>query len=88
MGFVVYTRRGCHLCEVMIESLVEEIGRSSADRPAVELRDIDTDPAWREALNTRIPVLEYDGEWLCDYELDRARVRTILQQKDGSGSAA
>ncbi len=77
-GFVVYSRRGCHLCEVLIEALIEEIGGSEIP----EIRDIDTNPEWAEAFGTRIPVLEYDGEWLCDYHLDRAKVRSVLAHRD------
>ena len=73
-GFVVYTRRGCHLCEVLIEELLEELG----DEATPELRDIDTDSEWRAMFNTRVPVLEYKGDWICDYKLDRQRVRAIL----------
>ena len=83
MGFVVYSRRGCHLCELLIEELLEELG----DRPAPEIRDIDTRPEWRQAYDTRVPVLEYDGEWLCDYRLDRVRVHEILG-RDAADSAA
>ena len=78
MGFVVYSRRGCHLCEVLIEGLLEEL----AGRQDPEVRDIDTNAEWRAAFNTRVPVLEYEGEWICDYELDpaaRQRVRDILK---------
>ena len=96
MGFVVYTRRGCHLCEVLIEGLLEEIGpeighgldRDSDSRKSIELRDIDTNPEWREAFDTRVPVLEFDGEWLCDYHLDRQRVRAVLDRVNGPESAA
>lgn len=92
MGFVVYTRRGCHLCEVLIEGLLEEIGagrdRNSEDSRALELRDIDTKPEWRDAFDTRVPVLEFDGEWLCDYHLDRQRVRAVLDRVDGPENAA
>lgn len=78
MGFVVYSRRGCHLCEVLIEGLLEEL----AGRQAPEVRDIDTNGEWRAAFDTRVPVLEYEGEWICDYELNpaaRQRVREILK---------
>jgi hypothetical protein len=74
MAFVVYTRRGCHLCEVLLEQLLEEIGPSA--KP--ELRDIDTDPDWQRAFDTRVPVLEYDGQWVCDYQLDLERLRALV----------
>lgn len=73
-GFVVYSRRGCHLCEVLIEQLLDELG--GAAEP--EIRDIDTDEDWRARFDTRVPVLEYNGEWVCDYHLDVERVRRIL----------
>jgi len=74
VSWVVYSRRGCHLCEVLIEELVDEL----AGRATPEVRDIDTRPEWRDRYGTRIPVLEVDGEWLCEHRLDRARVREIL----------
>ena len=74
MGFVVYSRRGCHLCEVLIEQLLEEL----AGGQPPEVRDIDTNPQWRERFDTRVPVLEYDDRWVSDYPLDRAAVRRCL----------
>lgn len=79
-GFVVYSRRGCHLCEVLIEQLLDELG----GRAEPEIRDIDTDAGLRARFDTRVPVLEYNGEWVCDYHLDVARVRRIL---DSAGAA-
>ena len=74
MNFVVYTRRGCHLCEVLIERLLEEVGEHATP----ELRDIDTRDDWRSEFDTRVPVLEYNGEWVCDYQLDVGRLRELL----------
>jgi len=73
-GFVVYSRRGCHLCEVLIEQLLEEL--AGAAEP--EIRDIDTCSEWRARFDTRVPVLEYNGDWVCDYHLDVERVRRIF----------
>ncbi len=78
-GLVVYTRRGCHLCEVLVEQLIEELGEDAAP----ELRDIDTRPEWRREFDTRVPVLEYNGEWVCDYQLDVARLRELLARDRG-----
>ena len=74
MTWVVYSRRGCHLCEVLIEELLEELG----GREAPEIRDIDSRADWREKYDTRIPVVEVDGEWLCEHRLDRPRVKALL----------
>jgi glutaredoxin len=76
MAFVVYTRRGCHLCEVLVEQLLETIGPSAK----LELRDIDTDASWYDAFSTRVPVLEYNGKWVCDYRLDVDRLRTLMAE--------
>ena len=70
----VYSRRGCHLCEEMLEELLPLI----AGRAQVEVRDIDTRDDWREAYHTRVPVLEHDGEAVCQYHLDREALARIL----------
>lgn len=80
MSFVVYTRRGCHLCEVLVEQLLEEFG----DAAAPLLKDIDTNPEWRREYDTRVPVLEYNGEWVCDYELDIERLRELIARDNGT----
>jgi hypothetical protein len=74
VSFVVYTRRGCHLCEVLVEQLLEEVGEGAAP----ELRDIDTKAEWQREFDTRVPVLEYNGHWVCDYRLDVERLRELL----------
>jgi hypothetical protein len=79
-GFVVYSRRGCHLCELLIEQLLEEL----AGKGEPEIRDIDSKPEWRTRFDTRVPVLEYNGDWVCDYHLDVERVRRIIRGADAS----
>ena len=72
--FRVYSRPGCHLCEQLVEELLP-IARGRID---VEVVDIDTREAWRSAYSTRIPVVEYAGEFVCQYTLDVAAVRRII----------
>ena len=67
MGLVVYSRRGCHLCDELIEELLPLVG----DAMEFEVRDIDTRDDWRERYDTRVPVVEYDGRLICQYHLDR-----------------
>lgn len=74
MTWVVYSRRGCHLCEVLIEQLLEEL----AGRETPEIRDIDSRSDWREKYDTRVPVVEADGELVCEHRLDRPRVQALL----------
>lgn len=71
---IVYSRQGCHLCEHLIEALLPLV----RDRLAVEVRDIDTDEDWQRVYATRIPVVEYDGELVCQYHLDREALARIL----------
>ena len=73
-GLIVYSRQGCHLCEQLIEALLPLV----RDRLAVEVRDIDTDEDWQRVYATRIPVVEYDGELVCQYHLDREALARIL----------
>lgn len=71
----VYSRQGCHLCEVLIEEL-----RALLDgQLAVEIRDIDTRPEWHEKYWSDIPVVEYDGAVLCKHFLDRDAIKGILR---------
>jgi predicted thioredoxin/glutaredoxin len=69
-----YSRKGCHLCEVMLEELLPLI-RGRAD---IEMRDIDTLAEWREKYDIRIPVIEYDGELVSAYPLDYDAIRVML----------
>ena len=70
----VYSRQGCHLCEHLIEELLPLV----QGRIEVEVCDVDTRDDWREAYDTTVPVLEYDGEPICQYHLDRDALARIL----------
>jgi len=75
----VFSRKGCHLCEVLVEELmplVRGIGQ-------VEVLDVDTRPDWREAYGERIPVVEIDGEFVCQYHLDREAILARLGKRPG-----
>jgi len=71
-----YSRKGCHLCEVMLEELLPLI-RGKAN---IEMRDIDTLAEWREKYDIRIPVIEYDGKLVSAYPLDYDAIRVMLAQ--------
>ena len=76
--FRVYSRQGCHLCEQLIEELLPLI----RGRFELEVCDVDTRDDWREAYDTIVPVLEYDGEPICQYHLDRDALARILGVPD------
>lgn len=76
--FTVYTRRGCHLCEVLIEELMP----LTRGRARLHLCDVDRDPMLVERYGLRVPVLEADGEVLCEARLDREKVLAWLDGRE------
>ena len=70
----VYSRRGCHLCDVLVEALLPLV-RGRLD---VEVRDVDTRDDWKEQYGARVPVVEFEGEVVCQYRLDRASIEAIV----------
>ena len=69
-----YTRRGCHLCEIMLEELLPLI----RGKAKVEFRQIDSREEWRQKFDVRIPVIEYDGQVISDYPLDFEALSAVL----------
>jgi glutaredoxin len=69
----LYSRDGCHLCEVA-EAALDEAGIG------YERIDIDADDALLKRYLERIPVLAVDGEELFEYEVDVAALRHTLQR--------
>ena len=70
----VYSRRGCHLCDVLLEELLPLV-RGRLD---VEVRDIDSRADCKERFDVRVPVVEFEGEIVCQYRLDRPAIDVIL----------
>jgi glutaredoxin len=77
-GVVVtlYTRPGCHLCD----EARSELEAMRPELPAFELREIDieSDEVLLRRLLERIPVVEVDGEVVCELFLDPDRVRSRM----------
>lgn len=76
----VYGRPGCHLCE----QLIEDITPLLRGRAVLEVLNIDSRPDWREKYDTRVPVVELDGRFVCEYRLDRAALHRLLSGTDSS----
>jgi hypothetical protein len=70
----IYSRPGCHLCE----QLIEEIAPLLRGRARLEILNIDSRADWRETYDTRVPVVELDGRFICEYRLDRAALHKAL----------
>lgn len=71
----VYSRQGCHLCEVLIGELRPLI----EGRLELEVRDIDANPEWHERWFMDIPVVEYEGSVVCRHFLDQDAITGILR---------
>jgi len=72
---VVYSRKGCHLCDVVKETLAQVQG--SADFHWREV-DIDADPELRQKYNEEVPVVFIDGRKAFKYHMDaRQFLRTL-----------
>jgi glutaredoxin len=64
---VVYSRRGCHLCDIVKQTLIQVQG--DADFQWREV-DIDADPELRLKYNDEVPVVFIDGRKAFKYRMD------------------
>jgi glutaredoxin len=72
----LYTRPGCHLCD----EARDELEAMRSELPEFELRevDIESDDELLKRLLERIPVIEVDGDVVCELFLDPDRVRARM----------
>jgi hypothetical protein len=72
----LYVGRDCHLCEIARAELAR-LGEG------LDLEVEEVDITGRPELETRyrewLPVLEADGERICEYRIDEAAIRSRLQ---------
>ena len=64
---IVYSRKGCHLCEVVKESLDKLSRRGGFTWSEV---DVDTNPELRREYNDQVPVVFIDGRKAFKYHMD------------------
>jgi glutaredoxin len=64
---VVYSRKGCHLCEVVKESL-DKLSRRGGF--AWREIDVDSDAELRRQFNDEVPVVFIDGRKAFKYRMD------------------
>jgi glutaredoxin len=74
----LYGRDGCHLCDDAL-AVLERI--RAAEPFALEVVDIERDPALHSRYLERIPVIALDGDELFDYFVDE---RALLARLRGS----
>jgi len=73
-SLIVYSRQGCHLCELMVEAQLPLL-RGRAD---LEICDVDTRDDWRVQYGERLPVLTLNGRTVCEYHLDAQALERLL----------
>ena len=64
---VVYSRKGCHLCELVKESLTKLHRRGGFTWREI---DVDSDPELRRLYNDQVPVVFIDGYKAFKYHMD------------------
>jgi glutaredoxin len=74
----VYSKPDCHLCEDAIEVL-----RGLQDEFVFDLRELDisADETLLRGYFERIPVIELDGEELCEFFVQEALLRERLESR-------
>jgi glutaredoxin len=72
---VVYSRNGCHLCDVVKQTLAQL--QTSADFRWRDV-DIDADPQLRQQYNDEVPVVFIDGRKAFKYHMDAHRFLRAL----------
>ena len=63
----MYSREGCHLCDVVKDTLKQMEGEAEFRWQVV---DIDGDPELREKYNEEVPVVFIDGRKAFKYRMD------------------
>ncbi len=64
---IVYSRKGCHLCEIVKESLVKLQRRGGFQWREV---NVDADPDLRRQYNDQVPVVFINGRKAFKYRMD------------------
>jgi glutaredoxin len=64
---IVYSRKGCHLCEIVKESLVKLHKRGGFNWRDV---DVDSDPDLRRQYHDQVPVVFVNGHKAFKYRMD------------------
>jgi hypothetical protein len=73
---VLYVREGCHLCDLFLVALAQDMGLAYESLTVV---DVDDDPALAAEFGLRVPVLTLAGRLVCEGRYESPRVRDALQ---------
>jgi glutaredoxin len=72
---VVYSRAGCHLCDIVKQTLAQMQSEAAFHWREV---DIDTDPELRQKYNDEVPVVFIDGRKAFKYHMDGPQLLRAL----------
>lgn len=75
---VVYSRPGCHLCDVVKDTLTQLQGQADFQWREV---DIDADPALRREYNEQVPVVFIDGRKAFKYRMEARQFLEFLARR-------
>lgn len=73
----VYSRAGCHLCDVALELLNDP--QYAAYLPSPEVVDIESDPELRQRFGELIPVVEFDGKIRFTGKIEEVLLRRLIE---------
>lgn len=82
----MYSREGCHLCEIVKETLAQvqvQVQGESAFHWCVV--DIDADAELRQKYNEEVPVVFIDGRKAFKYRMDGRQFLRALAGRAGNG---
>lgn len=78
---VVYSRKGCHLCDLVMQTLTELEGAAEFQWREV---DIDADPELRRKYSDEVPVVFIDGRKAFKYRMSEAEFLRVLAGRGAS----
>lgn len=81
----IYSRPGCHLCEVMKETVARAV-RASGVEASIDEVDISTDADLEARYGLEIPVLMVDGRKAAKYRASEWDVRRMLAARGADRS--
>jgi glutaredoxin len=75
---IVYSRAGCHLCDVVKDTLAQLETQAAFHWRVV---DIDADPDLRQLYNEQVPVVFIDGRKAFKYHMDSVQFLRALASR-------
>jgi hypothetical protein len=82
IALTLYSRPGCHLCDVM-KTVVQRVASASETPIAVDEIDISTDPDLEARYGLEIPVLLIDGRKAAKIRLTEEQLTRLLAARQG-----